>query len=95
MGVNHIAMWTRLLTLVNPLGVGHMTMWTMGVNHIQIWLLVLNHMAMWTNHITMWTIGVKSDDDANKIIDSSASGRLKELCPRGNNKVIIYFLISW
>ena len=22
-------------------------------------------------------------------------GRLKEICPRGNNKVIIYFLISW
>ena len=27
-------MWTRLLTLVNPLGVGHMSMWTMGVNHM-------------------------------------------------------------
>ena len=37
MGVNHIEMWTRLLTLVNPLVVGHMAMWTMGVNHIQMW----------------------------------------------------------
>ena len=39
-------------------------------------------------------IGVKSHGDVNKIIDSSASGKLKEICPRGNNKVIIYFLIS-
>ena len=66
-----MAMWTRLLTLVNPLGI--------------------SHMDMWTNHIKMWTIGVKSHDDVNKIIDSSASGRLKEICPRGNNKVIILF----
>ena len=43
-----MAMWTRLLTLVNPLGVDHMMMWTMGINHIQMWILVLNHMAMWT-----------------------------------------------
>ena len=71
-------MWTRLLTLVNPLGVGHMVMWTMGVNHIH-----------------MWTIGVKSDGDVNWIIESSAGGRLKEICPRDNNKVIIYFLILW
>ena len=70
-------MWTRLLTLVNPLGVGHMAMWTIGVNHIK-----------------MWTIGVKSHGDVYKIIGSSASGRLKEICPRGNNKfVILYFLI--
>ena len=61
-------MWTRLLTLVNPLGVDHMTMWTMGINHIQMWILMLNHMMMWTmginhmqiwilvlNHIAMWT----------------------------------------
>ena len=34
-------------------------------------------------------IGVKSHDDVNSIIDSSASGRLKEICPRGNNKVVI------
>ena len=78
MGVNHIAMWTRLLTLVNPLGVVHISMWIMGVNNIK-----------------MWTIDVKSHGDVNKIIDSSASERLKEMCPRGNNKVIIYFLISW
>ena len=51
----------------------------------------VSHMAMWTNHIKMWTIGVKSHDDVNYIIDSSASGRLKEICPRGNNKVIILF----
>ena len=36
---NHIAMWTRLLTLVNPLGVGHMMMWTMGVNHMVMWTI--------------------------------------------------------
>ena len=30
-------MWTRLLTLVNPLGVGHMAMWNMDVNHIKMW----------------------------------------------------------
>ena len=34
-----MAMWTRLLTLVNPLGVGHMTMWTMGVNHMVMWTI--------------------------------------------------------
>ena len=35
-----------------------------------------------------------SHGDVNQIIDSSASGRLKEICPRGNNKVVIlYFLI--
>ena len=73
LGVNHIAMWTRLLTLVNLLSVGHMTMWTIGVNYM-----------------VMWTIGVKSHGDVNYIIDSSASGRLKEIFPRGNNKVIIY-----
>ena len=39
LGVNHIVMWTRLLTLVNPLGVGHMAMWTMGVNHIKMWTI--------------------------------------------------------
>ena len=77
LGVNHIEMWTILLTLANPLVVGHMVIWTMGVNHIH-----------------MWTIGIKSHGDVNKIIDSSASGRLKEICPRGNNKVVIlYFLI--
>ena len=37
MGVNHMVMWTILLTLVNPLGVGHMAMWTMGVNHMTMW----------------------------------------------------------
>ena len=39
LGLNHIAMWTRLLTLVNPLGVVHMTMWTMGVNHMVMWTI--------------------------------------------------------
>ena len=53
MGVNHIAMWTRLLTLVNPLGVDHMMMWNMGINHIQMWILVLNHMVLWTRLLTM------------------------------------------
>ena len=53
----------------------------------------VGHMAMWTmgvNNIKMWTISVKSHGDVNYIIDSSASGRLKEICPRGNNKVVIY-----
>ena len=36
LGVNHIAMWTRLLTLLNPLGVSHMEMWT---NHIKMWTI--------------------------------------------------------
>ena len=49
---------------------------------------------MGVNHIKMCTIDVRSHGDVNWIIDSSASGRLKEICPRGNNKVIIYFLIS-
>ena len=39
LGINHIAMWTRLLTLVNPMGVGHMAMWTMGVIHITMWTI--------------------------------------------------------
>ena len=58
-------MWTILLTLVNPLGVGHMTMWIMGVNHMAMWTILLtvvnslgvSHMAMWTmgiNHMAMW-----------------------------------------
>ena len=43
----------------------------------------------------------KGDDGHSSAIINSAlyrahgaSGRLKEICPRGNNKVIIYFLIS-
>ena len=32
-------MWTRLLTLVNPLSVGHIEMWTMGVNHMVMWII--------------------------------------------------------
>ena len=35
-GVNHIAMWTILLTLVNPFGISHMEMWT---NHIKMWTI--------------------------------------------------------
>ena len=42
-----MVMWTRLLTLVNPLGVGHISMWTMGVNH----------MAMWTRLLTLVQVG--------------------------------------
>ena len=53
----------------------------------------ISHMEMWTNHIKMWTIGVKSHDDVNYVIDCSASGRVKEMCPRGNNKVIIYIFL--
>ena len=48
-------MWTRLLTLVNPLGVGHMSMWTMGVNHIKMW--TIDHMAMWTRLLTLVQVG--------------------------------------
>ena len=46
LGVNHMAMWTRLLTIVNPLGVGHMAMWTMGVNHIKMWTIGVRFIAM-------------------------------------------------
>ena len=44
-----MAMWTRLLTLVNFLGVGHMAMWTMGVNHMALWtrLLTLVKVGYW------------------------------------------------
>ena len=52
-----IMMWTRLLTLVNPLGVDHMTMWPMGINHIQMWTLVLNHMMVWTRLLTLVQVG--------------------------------------
>ena len=50
LGVNHIAMWTRLLTLVNLLSISHIKMWT---NHIKMSTIGVNHM-------TMWSIGVKS-----------------------------------
>ena len=36
LGVNHITMWTRLLILVNPLGISHMEMWT---DHIKMWTI--------------------------------------------------------
>ena len=54
LGLNHIAMWTRLLNLVNPLGVSHMEMWT---NHIKMWILMLNHMAMWSRLLTLVQVG--------------------------------------
>ena len=41
LGLNHIAMWTRLLNLVNPLGVDHISMWTMGVNHMVMWTIAV------------------------------------------------------
>ena len=44
LGVNHIVMWTRLLTLVNPLGISHMEMWT-------------NHIKMWTRLLTLVQVG--------------------------------------
>ena len=44
MGVNHIEMWTRLMTLVNPLGISHMEMWT-------------NHIKMWTRLLTLVQVG--------------------------------------
>ena len=50
-------MWTRLLTLVNPLGVGHMAMWTMSVNHIKMWTIGVNHMEMWTRLLTLVQVG--------------------------------------
>ena len=88
-------MWTRLLTLVNPLSVDHIEMWTVGVNHMAMWtrlLTLLNSLGV--GHMVMWTMSVKSHGDVNKIIDSSASGGLKEICPRGNNKVVILYYIS-
>ena len=39
-----------------------------------------------------YAIGVKSSSTDN-IIDSSASGRLLEICPRGNNKMLLYIYI--
>ena len=45
------------MTIVNPLGVGHMTMWAMGDNHIQMWIFVLNHMVMWTRLLTLLQVG--------------------------------------
>ena len=54
MGVNHIAMWTRLLTLVNPLGISHMEMWT---NHIKMWTIGVNYIAMWTRLLTLVQVG--------------------------------------
>ena len=38
-------------------------------------------------------MGVRLLPNVNQIIDSSASGRLLELCPRGNNKDIIIILV--
>ena len=46
-------MWTRLLTLVNPLDVGHMAMWTMGVNHMMMWTIDVNHIVMWSRLLTL------------------------------------------
>ena len=51
-----MVMWTRLLTLVNSLGIGHMVMWTMGVNHMMMWIDVY-HMAMWTRLLTLVQVG--------------------------------------
>ena len=39
-----------------------------------------------------YAIGVKCSSTDN-IIDSSASGRLLDICPRGNNKVCYYLYI--
>ena len=50
-------MWTRFLTLVNPLGVGHMEMWTMGVNHMAMWTIGVNQMMMWTRLLTLVQVG--------------------------------------
>ena len=39
---------------------------------------------------TPWVLdSLQSHSDVNYIIDSSASGRLLEICPRGNNKMVI------
>ena len=58
-------MWTRLLTLVNSLGISHMAMWTMGVNHMAMWTRLLtlvkplgiNHMVLWTRLLTLVQVG--------------------------------------
>ena len=50
-------MWTRLPNLVNPLGVGHMAMWTMGVNHMMMWTIDVNHMVMWSRLLTLVQVG--------------------------------------
>ena len=54
-------MWTRLLTLVNPLNVGHMAMWTKGVNHMAMWTIGVNHMAMWTKLLTIVQVGERRE----------------------------------
>ena len=72
-------MWTRLLTLVNPLGVGQMAMWTMGVNHMAMWTIGANHMAMWTGLLTLVQVGDWRKYALEAII----------------KVVILYFLISW
>ena len=42
-----------------------------------------------------YILGIKIyRDRSRRLIGLSQSTYLKEICPRGNNKVIIYFLIS-
>ena len=48
-----MAMWTRLLTLVNPLGVNHMVMWTIGVKShgdVKYTLLTLVQVGDWRKY---------------------------------------------
>ena len=47
LSLNHIMMWTSLVTLVNSLDVGHMAMWPVSVNH----------MTMWTRLLTLVQVG--------------------------------------
>ena len=50
-------LWTWLLTLVNPLGLGHMMMWTMGVNHMVMWTIDAKSHGMWTTLLTLVQVG--------------------------------------
>ena len=47
LSLNHMMMWTSLVTLVNSLDVGHMVMWPVSVNH----------MVMWTRLLTLVQVG--------------------------------------
>ena len=52
-----MVMWTRLLTLVNSLGIIYVAMWTMGVNHMAMWTIGVNHIVMCTRLLTLVPVG--------------------------------------
>ena len=48
LSLNHMMMWTSLMTLVNSLDVGHMEMWPVSVNH---YVIVMNPTPMGFDHV--------------------------------------------